>query len=355
MKMLKRIQASKAVVVVVAVLFVAFVTLADHATGGKVILPVFYLLPALWVAWRVGMAEAIAIVVLGAAGLLSGDLLHGRFAHATTPYWNAAARIAGDVVAVYIVNLLRRTNDRLRVSEALRQDLTNMLVHDLKNPLVSASMALQIYQRRHQAGADIGAQGEQDQEELLRIVAESNERLRRLIEEILVVAQAEAREMPLSLEEVDLAEVVREAIREAVTRAERGERKLVASYPPEPLSVTMDAAKIRRVVGNLLDNAAKYSSSPGHIRVQVAGQDAQALVSVHDDGQGIAPEMHQRIFDKFGQAEAVREGRWMSVGLGLAFAKLAVEAHGGRIWVESSPGQGTTFTFALPLTNQGAS
>jgi signal transduction histidine kinase len=65
--------------------------------------------------------------------------------------------------------------------------------------------------------------------------------------------------------------------------------------------------------------------------------------------------MHQRIFDKFGQAEAVREGRWMSVGLGLAFAKLAVEAHGGRIWVESSPGQGTTFTFALPLTNQGAS
>jgi signal transduction histidine kinase len=160
--------------------------------------------------------------------------------------------------------------------------------------------------------------------------------------------------MPLALELVDLAGVVHAAVQAVASPLERGDRELAEFYPEEPLPTEIDPTKITRVVENLLDNALKYSPSQGHLQVRVETRDGEALVSVHDEGPGIPPEMHQRIFERFGQAEAVHEGRRMSFGLGLAFAKLAVEAHGGRIWVESAPGQGSTFTFALPLTNQRA-
>ena len=352
--MTRRFLDSKPAVVAAALVFLALVAATDHLTGSEIVLPVFYLLPALLVAWRVSFGAAVLLSLLGGTATMIDDLLFGHFSHPAIPVWNAVARVTVNVIAARVVFLLRQVNDRLRASEALREDMTNMLVHDLKNPLVAASLALQLFQRRRRTGADNSAQGQADQEELLRVAAESNERLRRLIEDILDVARAEAEEMPLSLEAVDLTDVVCQAVQEAAPVIERGERHLAESYPPDPLPVTVDSVKIGRVVGNLLDNAVKYSSPAGHIQVRVSPRDGEALVSVHDDGPGVPPELQSAIFDKFGQAGAAQKDRRMSFGLGLAFARLAVEAHGGRIWVESAPEQGTTFTFALPLTNQGA-
>jgi signal transduction histidine kinase len=156
--------------------------------------------------------------------------------------------------------------------------------------------------------------------------------------------------MPLALAPADLAEVVRQAVREAAPHLERDERELAESYPDQPLPVLIDAGKLRRVVDNLLDNAVGYSPPAGRLRVTAECREGEALVSVSDEGPGIPPELHQHIFQKFGQADGTGPPRRMSVGLGLTFARLAVEAHGGRIWVESAPGQGSTFTFALPLT-----
>ena len=353
-QMLKRWPDSKPLTVVVALVVIGLVGLADHLAYTEIILPIFYLLPVLLVAWYVNLPAAILMACLGVALSLSDDLVRSRFPSPVIPYWNAGAELAVDIVAAVAVRRLREVNDRLRASEALREDLTNMLVHDLKNPLVAASMALQLYRRRRQAENAATPQVQQEQEQLLDIAAESNEHLRRLIEDILDVARAEAGKMPLALELVDLAGVVHAAVQAAASPLERGDRELAEFYPEEPLPTEIDPTKITRVVENLLDNALKYSPSQGHLQVRVETRDGEALVSVHDEGPGIPPEMHQRIFERFGQAEAVHEGRRMSFGLGLAFAKLAVEAHGGRIWVESAPGQGSTFTFALPLTNQRA-
>jgi signal transduction histidine kinase len=190
--------------------------------------------------------------------------------------------------------------------------------------------------------------------ELLRVAADSNERLRRLIEDLLEVARAEERQMPLNRAEADLAAVVRNAVEEGRPRAERAELTLEAHYPEAPLVGAFDEAKIRRVVDNLLDNAIKHSLPGGRIWVTLVQQGTEGRVTVRDDGQGIPPHLHQRIFEKYGQAQAAREGQRMSVGLGLAFARLAVESHGGRIWVESDSGRGAAFTFVLPLTNQAA-
>lgn len=109
-----------------------------------------------------------------------------------------------------------------------------------------------------------------------------------------------------------------------------------------------DSEKIRRVVHNLLDNALKYTPRGGTVRASAAETEHEVLVAVRDSGEGIPEHLRERIFDKFAQAEAAREGRRLSVGLGLAFCRLALEAHGRRIWVDSVPGAGSTFTFALP-------
>jgi two-component system sensor histidine kinase/response regulator len=106
------------------------------------------------------------------------------------------------------------------------------------------------------------------------------------------------------------------------------------------------------VIANLVANAVKFTPSPGEILVRVAAAAAGHRVSVADTGPGIPVEYHEKIFEKFGQAEASQAGAQRSSGLGLTFCKLAVEAHGGRIGVESAIGKGSTFWFTLPAESQ---
>ncbi len=113
--------------------------------------------------------------------------------------------------------------------------------------------------------------------------------------------------------------------------------------------IQCDVEMVRRVVINLLENAVKYTHSGGNITVSAAQTDDNRMVavSVSDTGPGISPRDQQAIFDKFARIHG--EGRPKGLGLGLAFCRLAVEAHGGTIWVESQEGKGSTFTFTLPL------
>jgi two-component system sensor histidine kinase VicK len=120
----------------------------------------------------------------------------------------------------------------------------------------------------------------------------------------------------------------------------------------EPVVAWADASALGRVFGNLLSNAVKYSPHGGTITVEVTGQDGEAVVCVRDEGIGIPPEHLGRVFDRFYRVPNDLATRQGGIGLGLPVCKALVEAHGGRIWVDSRPGQGSTFAFTVPLADE---
>ena len=113
--------------------------------------------------------------------------------------------------------------------------------------------------------------------------------------------------------------------------------------------VSADRDRIARVLVNLLGNAIRHTAPGGKIKVDARHSNGEITVCVSDTGEGIPSEFHAKIFDKFAQVESHRHRRSYSTGLGLTFCKLAIEAHGGRIWVESEPEKGSKFTFTLPV------
>ncbi|MEN6302537.1 MAG: HAMP domain-containing sensor histidine kinase, partial [Armatimonadia bacterium] len=221
--------------------------------------------------------------------------------------------------------------EHLREAESLRDDMSAMLIHDLKNPLISASMALQNVVRRQHAIRCM----DEDELELLDMARQSQVRLLGMIGDLLDIARAEEGKLQLSTEPVDLCEIARRAIDEARGLAERANLSLAIDCPNEAVPLTGDRQKLRRVADNLLTNAIKFTPSGGNIWVRVWQEASHAHLQVRDTGPGIPLEMHEAVFDKFTQA---RSGIRYSVGLGLTFSKYAAEAHGGTIKLESAPG-----------------
>ncbi len=243
-----------------------------------------------------------------------------------------------------------RVRRRLQESEALREDLTHMLIHDLKNPVISAGIAVGALMHEQAGRTPLG----DDEREMLTIAHESLARLESMIGDMLDIARAEAGTMPLDLDLSDLGDVVRQAARHNAPQAAEASIELVVDADPGGLPVRIDPEKVRRVLDNLLANAVKFTPPKGRIELRASAADDEAVVTVSDTGIGVPEELRDRIFEKFGQAEAARRGRTVSVGLGLYFCKLVVDAHGGRIWVTSAPDGGSVFGFALPLIGSGS-
>ena len=133
-------------------------------------------------------------------------------------------------------------------------------------------------------------------------------------------------------------------------QAEAEDKGLVVEVPTDLPLVSIDASIISRVLDNLVGNAFKYIPPGGTITLTACKADQALRVSVQDDGEGIPAEQHQRIFEKYTQVkDETGQPLRMGTGLGLAFCQMAVQAHGGTIWVESQAGQGSTFIFTLPL------
>jgi signal transduction histidine kinase len=175
-------------------------------------------------------------------------------------------------------------------------------------------------------------------------------RIMSMIEDLLHVSKFEAGEMRPMFRIVPASRLFKRKEETFLTLAEKEKKRFILTMPEEMPGITADEDLIERVLDNLLYNAFKYTESNGRVELKVEIQDKIMLVQVCDDGQGIPPEYHERIFDKFVQVtsaegEPLRKG----TGLGLAFCRLAVEAHGGEIWVDSEPDKGSVFSFTLPL------
>jgi signal transduction histidine kinase len=150
----------------------------------------------------------------------------------------------------------------------------------------------------------------------------------------------------LNLSQASIGALVAEAVEEIHPTAEAKGQLLRMELPPRLPTLEIDVDMIRRVLINLLENAIKYTRSGDQITVRTSSRDGELVVSVADSGPGIPGEDLEKIFDKF--TRVTKDDRPKGLGLGLAFCRLAVEAHGGEIWVESEEGKGSTFSFSLP-------
>jgi signal transduction histidine kinase len=235
---------------------------------------------------------------------------------------------------------LKENYDQLRRLEKLRDNLVHMIVHDLRSPLTGISgfldLALELEKETlTENGLDY-----------LQTAKRSTTAVIDMVSAVLDVSKMEAGEMKLHLVECDLVRIAADLMSGMQSLKEA--REMILNAPPVPVTVVADKDLILRVIQNLLGNALKFTPSDGWIRLGIEPDENRVCVRVWDNGLGIPAEYRERIFEKFGQVEARANRQKHSTGLGLTFCKLAVEAHGGSVGVESEIGKGSTFWFVLP-------
>jgi signal transduction histidine kinase len=250
------------------------------------------------------------------------------------------ARVATHLKLRRQEHLIQESFDRLRELEISRDGLVNMIVHDMRTPLTSIYGFLQTLQTLE--GESLSEQGR----EFVQTALASTEDLVEMVSSLLDVSKMEAGEMKLNLTPCELLTIAGEAI--AKVAGLKGDREVVLTGADEPVTVMADAELLARVFQNLLSNALKFTPDDGRVTVSVESGPGVARVLVRDTGAGIPAEYREKIFEKFGQVENAANKRRYSTGIGLTFCKLAVEAHGGQIGVDSEEGKGSTFWFTLP-------
>ncbi|QSQ21008.1 PAS domain S-box protein [Pyxidicoccus parkwayensis] len=225
--------------------------------------------------------------------------------------------------------------------DRLREEYVGLISHDLRGPLQVINLRASLLQR------DLHARHLAREEGLTEAILRSVGWMSAMIEDLLEGSRLESRRAPLRREPKDLVRFLEEVLERDVPPDLRERFRLdVAGQVP---SVWVDPARLERVLANLLGNAAKYSPPPLPVVVRARAHEAWVVVSVNDQGPGLAPEDAEHIFDKYYRTKQGSASDAKGLGLGLYISRLIVEAHGGRIWVESEPGKGAAFCFSLPV------
>ena len=223
--------------------------------------------------------------------------------------------------------------------ERSRRDLVANVSHELKTPIAAI--------RAHLENLLDGV--EQPDPKTLQVMLTQTERLSRLIEQLLELSRLESGELPLLREETPLAPLVTQVLSEIeVARSDRGvvvESALPTDLPP----VDADRERVHQVLFNLVDNAVRFTPSGGAVTVSAQRHNGSVEIRVADTGVGIPPEHLPRLFERFYRADPARSREDGGTGIGLAIARSVVEAHGGHIRAESELGEGSVFTFDLPV------
>ena len=219
----------------------------------------------------------------------------------------------------------------------LRDEFLAIVSHDLRNPLSAIALNTQLLERLVSAGDPRLAR-------ISRSLATSIAQMQRIISDLLDLAAIEAGKLSVQLRPGDARRPIEEAVEEARSATADRSIAIAAVLGPDPLAAHFDPGRIAQVLGNLIDNALKFTSPGG--RISVEGRNAEHVVEirVRDTGPGLRPEEIAVIFDRYRQVE--KRGR-KALGLGLYISRSIVESHGGRIRAESAPGEGSTFVFTL--------
>jgi signal transduction histidine kinase len=242
--------------------------------------------------------------------------------------FNVMAERVDDLIGGLERKVAERTQ-ALEVASRHKSEFLANMSHELRTPLNAIVGFSQVLKQKLFGGVN------EKQEEYLDDILTSADHLLALINDILDLSKVEAGQVDL---EVGLFSL-REALERGVVMVREREVDLVEG----------DERRIRQVVFNLLSNAVKFTPSGGQVDVSTSRRNGEVLVAVTDTGPGISAGDQERIFEEFQQARDGNGERPEGTGLGLALSKSLVELHGGRIWVESEPGKGSTFTFSIPL------
>jgi len=231
-----------------------------------------------------------------------------------------------------------------RKLDQLKDDFIGLVSHELRSPLTVIMGAI------NTVLSEGDYLSEEETRQLLKDAALESETLSHLLGNLLELSRVQAERLVLHAEAIDVKKVIQDAI-EGVERQSSAHR-FVVSTPQKLPPVYADPLRLERILYNLLENAVKYSPQGGEIKVTVKPDKEQLVIGVSDRGVGISPADQARLFAPFQRLEESRSSGIRGVGLGLLVCQRLVEAHGGRIWVESEPGRGSTFFFTLPLNQQ---
>lgn len=337
----KQSRFSLAVLCLGSILFLGFI---DYLTGAELSFSIFYLLPVSLAAWLMGRTAGISFSIAGAVMWLVADLMAGHiYSHPATPYWNTITRLGFFLIVTQILTGLRSAWER-------QEELGQFIVHDLRSPLSNIMTGMLILKETASEQLD------ETQQDLIEMSIISGNRMLTLINSILDLARLERGNIPLKLEEINIIEMVKSSLEQVKVWAQRNNVNLDSNIDEDARVVYADTQLCLRILVNLLSNAIKFSPSGANVSIKVSPMKPGFLIfRIIDQGKGISPEWTEKVFDKFVQVDAHKTGKTIGSGLGLAFCRLAVVAQGGRIWLESQEGMGTTVLFTLPVSSQDRS
>ncbi len=226
--------------------------------------------------------------------------------------------------------------------ERLREDFIAMMVHELRAPLTAVKGASSAIMS-HKEGFP-----EEKKNEYLTMIKNSSENMLAIVNDLLDVAKIEAEKMQIDKTEADIVKLIELKVSEFTPLTEEKNLKITTEIEAEKVKGIFDPSRIGQVLTNLLSNAIKFTEK-GSITIKLSKNENEATISIKDTGNGMKSEEQSRLFSKFAQLTTNKPRTAEGTGLGLVVAKGIIEAHGGKIWVESQEGKGSTFSFTLPL------
>ena len=273
------------------------------------------------------------------------EIAAGDFAgHVEVPNRDEVGALAADVNRMN--DELGRLYGELETASRHKSDFLATMSHELRTPLNAIIGFSEVLHEQM-----FGELNERQRAYVNDVLA-AGRHLLSLINDVLDLAKIEAGRMELELSQVAIPDLLKSAVSMHSERAERGGIALALTTEPAEIGITADERRVRQIVFNLLSNAVKFTPAGGRVDVSARLDDGRVEVAVADNGPGISSEYLGTIFEEFEQATDGRKDE--GTGLGLPLSRKLVELHGGRLWVESEPGQGSTFRFTLPVREEAA-
>jgi PAS domain S-box-containing protein len=247
------------------------------------------------------------------------------------------------------ISARQRAEDLLHQAIKARDDMMGIVSHDLRNPANAIKMLARSI-TEGEAGRSLPA----DVRERIEVIQEAAQQIDALIQDLLDITRLEAGRLVVSLREVELGALVARSVDGLRPLADAGGVTLTMSLPNDLPPLRVDPDRVIQLLSNVIGNAVKFTPAGGSVTLSARMDDSEAEITVRDTGEGIPAAQLPRVFDRFYQASLTSRAPRHGAGLGLPIARGIVEAHGGRIWIESPPGAGTTVHFTLPRNSEAA-